>query len=543
MVTASAIDFTTERVRFNEIAVPAQIGDTLKATLQILSSDSTQQAYSRYAYVELVNGSDSILIRKKYRCDDAGRFYAAIPTNDLLHGSVYYLRSYTRFMMNYSSQSYAYAPVVIGADAAGYAPPAPLEPTDTPVGIMAIRHGQRINMQVMGTADEELATWKLYVFHDDIGLQTIPMTTEGAAAMDIDGLGEQSLLSFFLTDSRHHILAQQHICLSDQIPAASPVWESDLTTPVAYSYAHLNTQEALDEWLSHCTFCRFDLTSVLEGRFSFSYPCERALTISGRLLTVKGAPAKKGFVSAFCQQNYTSGEGEVDEDGRFVIELPDFENGSTFFVSARSKHTARSKSEYIYELDGEGNDNVVIPTSARLIPVTRTAVMEQTLATSSLSDGIQLSEAKIKTIRKSSMMANRDKIVGNYIRVRDNAALYPSMTSVIEKMYRIEIVDAIQMDGSTIPIIMNRRGRSLMGRPEAEAVTIMLDGTYVDAEELLNIDPCMIEDVEYFSPTEAKKATHFCFNGLLVVRTIQPAAVVNKEKSANGVWHQPLGLN
>lgn len=93
------------------------IGDTIYAEGTIVSSNTKQiQPYSRYVYIELVNSSDSVLIRQKVACHANGSFRAAVPSEYQWPADLYYLRAYTRLMQNFNPENIPLTPLMIGKD-------------------------------------------------------------------------------------------------------------------------------------------------------------------------------------------------------------------------------------------------------------------------------------------------------------------------------------------------------------------------------------------------------------------------------------------
>lgn len=93
------------------------IGDTIYVEGTIVSSNAKQiQPYSRYVYIELVNSSDSVLIRQKVACRTNGSFRAAILSDYQWPANLYYLRAYTKLMQNFNPENISLAPLMIGKD-------------------------------------------------------------------------------------------------------------------------------------------------------------------------------------------------------------------------------------------------------------------------------------------------------------------------------------------------------------------------------------------------------------------------------------------
>ncbi len=108
-------DFRSERIFLGVSDTEWGLNDTIDVKGMIVCSVTNDMIpYSKYLYIELINSSDSVMVRQKISCDDEGNFTARIPTDEVLSGGVYYLRAYTNLMRNFSSESFALQPLLIG---------------------------------------------------------------------------------------------------------------------------------------------------------------------------------------------------------------------------------------------------------------------------------------------------------------------------------------------------------------------------------------------------------------------------------------------
>lgn len=89
-------------------------GDTVRVHGQLFASSRQQPFYSQYVYVELFNLKDSVLIRKKTRCDNDGSFSLPVITDFDWPKDIYYLRAYTRLMQNFHPESYPVTELPLG---------------------------------------------------------------------------------------------------------------------------------------------------------------------------------------------------------------------------------------------------------------------------------------------------------------------------------------------------------------------------------------------------------------------------------------------
>lgn len=108
-------DFRSEQIYLNPDKHLYFPGDTVKVEGRVVClSEKELMPYSRYLYVELFNEQDSVLLRKKLSCQNRGYFHCSLATDYAWPKGVYYLRAYTRLMCNFSSESFAFQPLLIG---------------------------------------------------------------------------------------------------------------------------------------------------------------------------------------------------------------------------------------------------------------------------------------------------------------------------------------------------------------------------------------------------------------------------------------------
>ncbi|WP_189086817.1 hypothetical protein [Parabacteroides faecis] len=112
----SAQTFRAEQIFLSPERESCMPGDTLRVSGQLLSTNHQDfYPYSRYIYLECIDQKDSLLLRQKVACDERGYFYTAVPTQFEWESNICYLRAYTRLMQNYSIESFAVAPFLLGA--------------------------------------------------------------------------------------------------------------------------------------------------------------------------------------------------------------------------------------------------------------------------------------------------------------------------------------------------------------------------------------------------------------------------------------------
>lgn len=108
-------DFRSEQIFLGVARTEWAVNDTIYANgVVTCPANKHHEPYSRYLYIELLNASDSVIVRQKVACNQSGIFHAGIPTVSVYDEGVYYLRAYTNLMRNFSGESFAMQPVLIG---------------------------------------------------------------------------------------------------------------------------------------------------------------------------------------------------------------------------------------------------------------------------------------------------------------------------------------------------------------------------------------------------------------------------------------------
>lgn len=109
-------DFRTEQIFLTTDRRDYNPDDTIRVEGIVTAlAGETALPYSRIVYVELIhNGSDSVVVRHKIASRPDGTFGDMIlPEPDMVNGD-YFLRAYTRFMLNFSRDALAFHHIKIG---------------------------------------------------------------------------------------------------------------------------------------------------------------------------------------------------------------------------------------------------------------------------------------------------------------------------------------------------------------------------------------------------------------------------------------------
>lgn len=115
LVAQNRDDFRTEQIFIAPDRTAYGLSDTVKVNgvVTCMAHDNIKP-YSNYVYIELINSDDSVIVRNKIRLQDNGTFCSVFPIDHLYRKGTYFLRGYTRFMENFSHDSFGVSPILIG---------------------------------------------------------------------------------------------------------------------------------------------------------------------------------------------------------------------------------------------------------------------------------------------------------------------------------------------------------------------------------------------------------------------------------------------
>ena len=108
-------DFRSEQVALSPRQASCLPGDSVIVQGQVTCLAANRiLPFSNYVYVELISPGDSVLVRQKVSCKDSGAFVTALPVDPLDGLGIYYIRAYTTLMRNFSPESFAVEPLLVG---------------------------------------------------------------------------------------------------------------------------------------------------------------------------------------------------------------------------------------------------------------------------------------------------------------------------------------------------------------------------------------------------------------------------------------------
>lgn len=88
--------------------------DSVTVNGRIVSGNADGSNFSRYVYVDVINPEDTVIVRKKINCGDDGLFATKIGIDYNWGSGIYYLRAYTKFMLNFNETTINAIPFAVG---------------------------------------------------------------------------------------------------------------------------------------------------------------------------------------------------------------------------------------------------------------------------------------------------------------------------------------------------------------------------------------------------------------------------------------------
>lgn len=107
-------DFRSEQIAINLHKMAVLPGDTMEIEGQVTCIAADRfLPYSNYVYLECISEADSVLSRQKVSCKEKGYFSTRLPIDYDWFPGVYYIRAYTRMMMNFPVSGFPIHPFLV----------------------------------------------------------------------------------------------------------------------------------------------------------------------------------------------------------------------------------------------------------------------------------------------------------------------------------------------------------------------------------------------------------------------------------------------
>lgn len=115
MVAVQAQELLTERVALLPSTSSVARGSYVDIQGQVLSTNHADFfPYSRYLYLELIDGNNEVKKRQKIRLNDDGSFNTSMLIGQKLKNGLYFLRGFTQFMQNRPTGYFPTQPLYVG---------------------------------------------------------------------------------------------------------------------------------------------------------------------------------------------------------------------------------------------------------------------------------------------------------------------------------------------------------------------------------------------------------------------------------------------
>lgn len=408
-------------------------------------------------------------------------------------------------------------------------------------GLQVFANSRRVTYRVLRSDGQVQVPQKLYVFHSNLGLQSLEWSETGV--LDLEGL-QEGMLTFFLVDDKNAVVSERsvwvngpsrgeprlsgavmgedgniglhwssdlpegatlHVRLLEKDEWAVPYAESSLKWcngmvssldfPTRYfSGTDGERRVDLQAWLQTAVFARFDVKKILDEGFSYPHYVEQEMALKGRVTDQRQRPLDEGSVTAYHEKSGQFFQSELDDEGNFYIPVNDFANGDEFYLLAKSLVANHESSEKYYGNNYVDAEKIKEHNYSDMLPILRSMpgilVVKNPVYTDSYRRNITTSEYVIRSTRPSTVLYNSDS--------------------------------------------------------EDKSITIVLDGNSVGADEIIHLNVHDISSVQYLKPHEAlkEKGVFHAIDGALVIKTKTAREAVNElNDKRGGVYLAPVGLS
>ena len=339
--------------------------------------------------------------------------------------------------------------------------------------------------------------------------------------------------------------AQQILLLSSDFQSPLPMPRPDKN--------YTQTQNDMQSWLGTATFTRFNLADAVRSDCNlYRIMPEQSLKISGTVFDDKRAkhPMKRGQIVAYSSFDRSVTDVDINETGRFTVEVNDFDEGTEFFLQAISSNEKAISA--IIELDAVDYPEIgVLP----LPPVRRNRLNEADVTVEGSGNGLrELPNIVVKARAQKVDRPNDKQFYSNRMKARDEIERrgYLTLFDIVRDMPYLRIVALEDGDGeqtlsSSAPgksnyAVYTLRGASTLDGKNA-ALPIIVDGTVWDIEMssfIWDWPASQIEAVEHLSVAESLLYSGKGLYGALSIRTKDMASSKPRESKGRRCW--PEGL-
>lgn len=542
----------SETIRFIIDKEVYQPFDTIKIRGLVICPETQQLSeLSGYAYVELIDTCARVRRRQKVKCRK-GLFSCRLPLDSAGNDELLFVRAYTRFMENFSPESFPLR-MIRKRQTSVY--PVRIKEEET---IFPLQLRYKEGVLVYRCMAEDKRDYQLHVSAGKGPVRSYALSSEREGVIRVE---EKSSLpvNCFVTETEtdrivfyqkmYPVLQKDSLTLFSHLPDEMPVASKTLTLAlppsssgvywlVYWERMHWKTpndgeRRGRIDWVSPVNslplrtgraFCE-----LLEGRYGYKVLPETVLTMEGKVDGMKKLPPG-GMLMAFDSQRGLLYDCDLQPDGSYRMGVDDYSEGTEFFLQV----TDAAGKTYKCEIRPAGEPEMPV-----CLPKWRWVAFSPSLADTVRSQWIPeiYIDKKRRQSRSERPLGKSRRLTADDIADR----LYTRLEDIYDDLAGVKLCYDEADGGFSRPFLSTRRGASTLG---GGRLMVLLDGHKIDSEvEDIRylIDVSEVESVEYVPPAQANLYGAGSLDGVVVLKTKNPASLKEKADS-HGVLYRPLGI-
>lgn len=333
------------------------------------------------------------------------------------------------------------------------------------------------------------------------------------------------------------------------------LFSSDFQSPLPLPHINGDRQQTaidMQAWLGTASFTRFNLAEAVRNNCDlYRFMPEFNLTISGTIYDDKRAkhPMKHGQLVAYNGFDRSVTDTVVRKDGRFIVEVNDFEDGTEFFLQAINSNGKTINA--IIELDAIDYPQIgVLPQ----IPERRHRLNEADVTIGESGKGVRelpdiIVKARAQKVDKSNdkqfystRMKDRDEIERRgYLTLFDIVRDMPFLRIVaVEEEKEKETSTTSSAPGKLYYKVFTTRGTSTLSGNNA--LPVIVDGTVWDVEMCASLWDTPASEIESVEQLSVAESLLYSGKGLYGALSIQTKSLSNKPRESKGRRCWPEGI-
>lgn len=366
---------------------------------------------------------------------------------------------------------------------------------------------------------------------------------------------ERLHLQTALPDSLHAYRTYFRIIKRNQRASSAitqSVLGSEIISPVPFPLSYLvsptkETYKEVEAWMRTVRLASFHLPDMIQEDFRYRYQPETVLQFTGTVMNPGNKPLKGGTIIAYNAETMQVSEGKISESGHYAIPVPDFLEGSHFFLQA---HPAKDKADfYIYIPDDDTIPPIINLHRQEYVSLRNPEMETHSQNNTKILHQVDeeenptyiMPEIIVKARSRQEKSVSTEKFYKtNYM---DEETIkkrnYSRLEDIIADIPGISIVYG---DGKgSKPLLKGQRGISVLHGGETSGIPILVDGMRMELQEAFHlISPHQIRSVEFLKPSQTNAVTFGAIEGALCITTQgrQKDDIISK-----GFLYDPQGLS